>query len=397
MESDLNFDYFEFAPEPLIIADFDKKAVKFNQKIKILFDTKISIGVDLGEINFLNPNSENIFISPLFDTYFDFDFENREITYEKNKDFTATFLLSSKKIILDDKPYLYLSFKNISDMVSFKKIFEELYDSLSFKTIELDHVISEKEKAYKLLKQKDDEMLRQLFLAREVQEGIFPEINETIKGYEIASLSKAASIVSGDLLTILDSDEQYLDFVIADVTGHGVPSALITMMLKMSFQMRIEEVRDPGLIVEAVNNDMNKILSSATIFVTLMFARLEYSTGLVHIMDCGHTPPIIIRKDKTVERPDINGMMLGVIEEIDYGKATLQINPGDMIIFLTDGIIEAQDSNSVFYEDQFVEHLSKINEKPSSVVIDEALKAVYSFTDKEELNDDATIFCIKRL
>ena len=316
---------------------------------------------------------------------------------KKNRDFTATLLLSSRKILLDDKPYLYLSFKNISDIVSFKKIFEELYDSLSFKTIELDHVISQKEKAYKLLKQKDDEMLRQLFLAREVQEGIFPEINETIKGYEIASLSRAASIVSGDLFAILDSDEQYLDFVIADVTGHGVPSALITMMLKMSFQMRIEEERDPGLIVEAVNNDMNKILSSATIFVTLMFTRLEYSTGLIHIMDCGHTPPVIVRKDKTVERPDINGMMLGVIEEIDYGKATLQINPGDMIFFLTDGIIEAQNSNSVFYEDQFVDHLSRINEKPSSVVVDEAVNAVYSFTNKDELNDDATIFCIKRL
>jgi len=54
-------------------------------------------------------------------------------------------------------------------------------------------------------------------------------------------------------------------------------------------------------------------------------------------------------------------------------------------------------SNSVFYEDQFVDHLSRINEKPSSVVVDEAVNAVYSFTNKDELNDDATIFCIKRL
>ena len=174
-------DLFEYAPEPLVLVSSDRLVKKFNMKAKELFGEAINEGCEIASFPMYNPKKENIFSSKSFDQYFDAAFDNREVTYAKSANFTMTFLLSHRMT---------------SDVVSFKKIFEELYDSLSVKTIELDNTISEKVQAYKLLKEKDDEMLRQLTLAHEVQASIFPDINISVKGYTFSSAMKPASMES---------------------------------------------------------------------------------------------------------------------------------------------------------------------------------------------------------
>nr|HPO49576.1 PAS domain S-box protein [Spirochaetota bacterium] len=255
--------FFDNNPEASVIADLEGKIVLSNKKMRDLFGSFADENNFLEDMIILSPTSQNIFCRDAVKNYFEFEFENREVSHCRKDGFVFHFLLSVKKVELRNKLYLFLSFKNITDFVSYKNIFEELYDSLSQKTIELDSVISEKEKAYKLLKQKDDEMLRQLNLAKEVQKSIFPENSEVINGYSIYSRSKAASIVSGDFFYVWKSEEKFIDVIIADVTGHGVPSALITMMLKMSLQTRIVEFKKPELILEALKNDMHGVLSNA--------------------------------------------------------------------------------------------------------------------------------------
>jgi len=394
----VDFDYFYFnnCPEPLLILDLEGNVVKFNEKFRKIVDFEIKEGYSLKESNFKNPDNKYIFESPFFESYFEFEFENREIHFDRDDGFVLNFLCSYKRIQIEEKEYLYISFKNITDLVSFKKIFEELYDSLSAKTIELDNVIMEKEKAYKLLKQKDDEMLRQLYIAHEIQEGIFPDINKNINSYSIHSLAKPASIVSGDVLSVWDNEDEYLDIVIADVTGHGVPSAFITMMLKMSLQTRREEIKTPEAIVNAINNDMYPILAKATIFVTLLFARLYYESGRIEIIDCGHTPPVLIKNNGDIKTIEINGMMLGITEELDAGKLSFILDKGDIIFFMTDGIVEAQNQDGKFFEDIYFDILKNIKEEPVNEIINTIFKEIYKFTQTEELRDDTTILGIKR-
>lgn len=392
----MDFDYFDNCPEPLLIIDSAGKIFRLNDKFRKIIDFNINEGDSLKKCNFKDPDNHCIFVSPFFEKFFEFPFENREIRFDKDDGFVLNFLCSNKRIKIGDKEYYYISLKNITDLVSFKKIFEELYDSLSAKTIELDNVITEKENAYKLLKQKDDEMLRQLYLAHEIQEGIFPDIDKEIKSYSINSLAKAASIVSGDVLCVWDNEEEYLDFVIADVTGHGVPSAFITMMLKMSLQTRREEIKEPDLIIEAVKNDMHDILSNATIFVTLLFARLYYDTGRIEMIDCGHIPPLLIKNNGDIEKIDINGMMLGVTNELDAGKSYITLEKGDTIFFMTDGVIEAQNKNGDFFEDIYFDILKKIKDRSLSEIVSTIMKEVYIFTGSDELKDDTTIIGIRK-
>ena len=248
--------FFDNNPEASVIANLQGKIILSNDKMRSLFGELVEVDNDLESLNILNSQSKNIFSNDIINSYFDFDFENREVTHIRDDGFVFHFLLSVKRVSTPDDNYIFLSFKNVTDFVSYKNIFEELYDSLSQKTIELDNVINEKEKAYKLLKQKDDEMLRQLNLAKEVQKSIFPEQNEIFNKYSIYSKSKAASIVSGDFFYIWKSEDRFIDCIIADVTGHGVPSALITMMLKMSLQTRVVESNIPEEILTSLNNDM---------------------------------------------------------------------------------------------------------------------------------------------
>ncbi|HOV12989.1 MAG TPA: SpoIIE family protein phosphatase [Spirochaetota bacterium] len=388
--------FFDNNPEASVIADFQGKIILSNKKMKELFGNLATEGQYLDDVVILSSTSQNIFGKALINSYFEFEFENREVTHSRKDGFTFHFLLSVKKVIIHDVNYLFLSFKNVTDFVSYKNIFEELYDSLSQKTIELDNVISEKEKAYKLLKQKDDEMLRQLNLANEVQKSIFPEHNELFNKYSIYSKSKAASIVSGDFFYIWKSDDRFVDFIIADVTGHGVPSALITMMLKMSLQTRIVEYSKPELVLEALNSDMHGVLSNAMIFVTLQFSRIDTHTGEVHIINCGHTPPILLKKSGELKELDINGMMLGVVNDLDFGTLDIKMEDEDLLILITDGITEAQNPKGEFYGNYFYEKLKSISNESPEVIIDETFLGLYRFTQKDDFNDDVTMICVKK-
>ena len=391
-------DLFEYAPEPLVLVSSDRLVKKFNMKAKELFGEAINESCEIASFPMYNPKKENIFSSKSFDQYFDAAFDNREVTYAKSDNFTMTFLLSHRMTFFGGQECHYISFKNISDVVSFKKIFEELYDSLSVKTIELDNTISEKVQAYKLLKEKDDEMLRQLTLAHEVQASIFPDINISVKGYTFSSAMKPASIVTGDILATYDKDGKYMDFVIADVTGHGVPAALITMMLKMSFRTRVAEYDTPDAILTAINRDIHAVLAGATIFMTLMYVRLHYDTGIMELFDCGHPPPLILHQDRTIEVPDVNGMMLGVLETLDCGHCQYTMQDGDTVIFYTDGVIEAHTADEYynFYEDRFYDKLKTLTDDEMNNIPRVIFNDIYDFVDSQDLPDDVTMFCITK-
>ncbi len=388
--------FFDNNPEASVIADLEGKIVLSNKKMRDLFGSFADENNYLEDMIILSPTSQNIFCRSFVRNYFEFEFENREVSHCRKDGFVFHFLLSVKKVELRNKLYLFLSFKNITDFVSYKNIFEELYDSLSQKTIELDSVISEKEKAYKLLKQKDDEMLRQLNLAKEVQKSIFSENSEIINGYSIYSRSKAASIVSGDFFCVWKSEEKFIDVIIADVTGHGVPSALITMMLKMSLQTRIVEFKKPELILEALKNDMHGVLSNAMIFVTLLFAQIDTDNGKIRILNCGHTPPLYLKKNGELKELEIRGMMLGVVDELDYGFLDIELEVGDSLVLLTDGITEAQNPSGEFYEPFFYQRIKGLSSEKPEVIVDESFLGLYGFTKKEDFNDDVTMICIKR-
>lgn len=386
----------DMAPDCLVVMDLTGKVFKANKKAVSFFGNKIKEGLKLSELPFYNSVKENIFKEDYIKSYFEFNFENRELTYRGEEGYLFHFLLSSSKIVIHEKNYFFLSFKNITDFISYRNIFEELYNSLSTKTIELDNVLSEKERTYKLLKMKDDEMLRQLNLAKEVQRGLFPELNRTSKNYQISTKMLPASTISGDMIVFNERSENIIDIIMADVTGHGIPAALITMLLKMSLQAASSRFDDPIYILDLVNKDMHTVLSSSAIFATLLYTRINLATGEILSVNCGHPSPIILRADGRIEKDEIGGMLLGVVENLDFNIYNLKISKGDSLILITDGLTEASDEKDIFFEDKFIDFISKNPELNPDAVINESIARLHKHTGKPELQDDISIVCIKK-
>ncbi|HBD92960.1 MAG: hypothetical protein A2015_01690 [Spirochaetes bacterium GWF1_31_7] len=388
--------YFDFAPECLIIIDYDSKIYKSNKKAITFFGKIVDSGFQLSNLAFNNTVKENIFQTQYIHTYFEFGFENRELTYRSTEGYLFHFLLSSEKITIEEKNLLFLSFKNVTDFISYKNIFEELYNSLSTKTIELDTVLAEKEKTYKLLKMKDDEMLRQLNLAKEVQRGLFPELIRKYGSYSVATKIQPASTISGDMVVFNEKSNDILDIVIADVTGHGIPAALITMLLKMSLQVALTSFDDPIYILDQINKDMHTVLSNSAIFATILFARVTFSTGEIIVVNCGHPSPIIVRANGNVEVDEIGGMLLGVVENLDFNIYNMKLEKGDSFILITDGITEASNNQDVFFENKFLEILKNNVKSDPQILIDTVMKNIFLHTGKSELQDDISIVCLKK-
>lgn len=396
----MNMAYFEYAPECLAIVDEKAKIIHVNQKFRTFFGAVAFEGNLLSNIKFCNKNGENLFEGNKILAYLNYPCENREIQYATPEGYRFYFLLSCNTIKLDEEKYIYFSFKHVTDFVSYKNIFEELYNNLSSKTIELDNVLREKEAAYKMLKQKDTEMLHQLTLAQDIQRRLFPEINKTFSGYEIATKIQPATMISGDMVFFYEKDKNHIDIIVADVTGHGIPAALITMLLRMSLQTTMHTVNTPLSVLQQLNKDMYSILSNSTIFATILYCQIDTFTDNVKICNCGHPPPILIKGNRNgkVERKKSGGIMLGVEEELDYDFDEFHLEKDDILCFITDGVTEATNKEGDFFEETLYRSLQEIGQKkpkpPLNEVILHLLTKLNEHTKTSELQDDVTIVCV---
>ncbi len=395
-------DLFDNAPESLIIINRKTQIVKMNLSAKESF-TSMKEGDSLCEKQFLNKSKDCVFRNPFVESLYGADFENIEISFSGDDINNAkSFYLMTGKNINDNLDgvsthYLYLSLKNVTEILFFENIFEDQYDALIKATTKQDALIEEIRKAYALLKQKDEEMMKELNIARDVQKNIFSVKTGRLRNYLFYSKIVPAKVVSGDFFTIIDTEDRFVDFIIADVTGHGVPSALVTMMIKMSLETRVKEYNDPHDIMEHVNKDLYKLLSTAYIFLTLLYIRLETEIGLIKIYDFGHPPPIHVKKNKSVSVPKINGLMLGIKDELDYGYTEISIEPGESVYLITDGLTEARNANGEFFESRFFDMISKLSANEPETIVREIISSVKIFADKEYLDDDLTLVCLKRV
>lgn len=347
-------------------------------------------------ITITNAIGEYIFNKEKIKSFLEFEFENREIDFRSQTDHIYKLLLTFKKINYDDRELFYFSFKNVTDFSRYKTVFEELYDSLTMKTIELDTAISEKDEAYRLLKEKDDELLHQMNFAKDIQQEMFPEHKESFNNYNLMTKYLPANLVSGDIILVWSNDDIHLDTIIADVTGHGVPSAFITMVLKMSIENISKKENDPAKIITMLNEDIYSILSNAAIFVTLLYTRLNTETGEIQSINCGHPAPLIIKKDGRIEQSNANGIMLGVVEKIEFDVIYSKTEDDDTICLITDGITEASNYNGKFFEDIFYKLLSENTHLNSVELADKIINELHNFTEHRSAQDDISLVVIKK-
>jgi sigma-B regulation protein RsbU (phosphoserine phosphatase) len=184
---------------------------------------------------------------------------------------------------------------------------------------------------------------KELEIARRIQSSTLPQSVPTLAGLEIAARYVPMSAVAGDFYDFLCVDEKRIGILVADVTGHGVPAALIASMLKMAFAGQAAHAEDPARVLDGLNRSLcgkfeEHFVTAAYLFVDLEKKWLRYSAA-------GHPPLMLVSHGaEKVREIEENGLMLGLFPDAAYTSVEIPIGKGDRCLLYTDGVFEASNA-----------------------------------------------------
>ena len=241
---------------------------------------------------------------------------------------------------------------------------------------------------------------RELFVAREIQERLLPHAMPRVAGFEISGTSVPSQHVGGDYFDFLEMPSGRLGVAIADVSGKGIPAALLMANLQASLHGQALESGDAALIVCKINNLLARSTDS-NMFATFFYGILDRILGEFTYTNAGHNPPLLIRADGAVERLEPCGLILGFMMDQAYDQRTVKLEPGDILVLFTDGITEAvrpgaPAETKYFGEERLLQAILAGASGGATEVQKAVLTAVASHTGEAAQEDDITLVVIKR-
>ena len=239
---------------------------------------------------------------------------------------------------------------------------------------------------------------RELQVARQVQESLLPKQMPAWPGWDFARRWRPAREVSGDFYDMIEAGPGQLGLVIGDVTDKGMPASLFMVFTRTALRASLKHIDEPAVAMAATNRLICQD-SFDGLFATLFYARLSPASGAMTYVNAGHNPPLLYRAQQDeIQLLKRTGLPLGMEVSADYAERTLALEPGDFILFYTDGIIEAVDVD----QNEFgLERLQRVIYSLRGCSPDELLTgletAFYQFADPAQSFDDITLMAASRL
>jgi len=199
-----------------------------------------------------------------------------------------------------------------------------------------------------VLREAREQLARQLLdinneleMAREIQLSILPQEIPKIRGLGIAARYIPMSSVAGDFYDFIVVDDKHVGILVADVSGHGLPAALIASMLKVALAAQSQHAFDPGLVLAGLNQSLCGKFKHH--FVTAIYVFIDMEKKSIRYAGAGH-PPLLLWHSSTGSASGVlkNGLLLGLFPEETYSVAEVPVEPGDKAVLYTDGILEAR-------------------------------------------------------
>ena len=202
----------------------------------------------------------------------------------------------------------------------------------------------------------------QLETATRIQSLFWPSIPDIAAGGHIWAVSIPAIYVAGDLYDVIPLADGSLLAYVADVSGKGVPAALI--MAALSTKIRSEALRQSEVdrLLESVNKAFYRLTSEEGYFATIVMARFWPASGRMQIAAGGHFPPLWVCGGRPRELPPLKGVSLGMMPDADYEKKEILLSPGESILFFSDGVNEAEnENNELFGNARLADYIKRSN------------------------------------
>ena len=247
--------------------------------------------------------------------------------------------------------------------------------------------------AQQLEKQKLEEEMR---LAREIQERLQPEKLPEIEGLESACLALPSRHVAGDYFDGIKLGPKKILIAIADVTGKGVPAALLMSNLQACLHVLVPM----DVTLEGAVAQINKVITQNTgfdKFITYFHGIYDGDARTFEYVNAGHNPPTLVRANGDIELLDEGGLLLGVIKDAEYVRGSTPLEKGDVLALFTDGVTEAMSPEEEEYGEERLEALLKKTRKRSAQeILDVIREDIRDFTcNAPVLSDDLTMLIIK--
>ena len=239
-------------------------------------------------------------------------------------------------------------------------------------------------------------------LAAEVQRSLLPGSAPEIPGVELCGYCQPARQVGGD----------YYDFIpleggaivcIADVAGKGISAALLMSVVQASLRGQLlQGCRHESLaeVVTRLNRQICASISNAR-FVTCFCFELNYRKGTLRFVNAGHSPPLLVRKDKgtgvSVRKLDVGGPVLGLFPDATFAEEAVRLEPGDVLVSYTDGVSEAMNTQEEeFSDDRLCDVLKELHDASAENILKGILGRVAEWSKGAPQHDDLTLVAMKR-
>jgi serine phosphatase RsbU (regulator of sigma subunit)/pSer/pThr/pTyr-binding forkhead associated (FHA) protein len=243
-----------------------------------------------------------------------------------------------------------------------------------------------------------ERMAREMELAKEVQRGFLPSRFPTVPGYEFHACYEPASSVGGDYYGFVELPDQRLAITLGDVSGKGMPAALLMARLSSDIRFAALTERDPGSAVTSVNRSIGEAAMSDR-FVTLLYMVIDLKSHTLWVVNAGHMPPIIRRSGGAIEElgEDVAGLPLNVSPDPDcrFEAAVTKLGPGDLVVAYTDGVSEAASPSGELFGIARLRSIVSGSRSPQAAVT-EAVSAAHAFAAGGRQGDDITLLCFAR-
>jgi sigma-B regulation protein RsbU (phosphoserine phosphatase) len=237
----------------------------------------------------------------------------------------------------------------------------------------------------------------QLEVARQVQLELLPPSDPKLPGYDISAYNFPTEEVSGDYYDWVKISEDQIALVIADVSGKGVPAALLMAFLRASLRGATHIGYAPQISMEKVNYLLWESIERNQ-FVTAFYGTLDTENRTLSYANAGHNPPLLLDAKGNSRFIERGGLPLGMFRDTRYHQYYLTFEPGDVLVLYTDGVTEANNPlGEEFGRNRLATAVQQAANLPARELIASVQNEVLNWTDGKGASDDITFFVIKAM
>ncbi len=246
----------------------------------------------------------------------------------------------------------------------------------------------------------NEQLHRDLEAAARIQQELLPRALPTMSRLRFAWRYLPCDELGGDLLNVVPLGESEAAVYLADVSGHGVAAALVSVSVHRSLSVRHDEssliveskgLTAPGRVAQRLNA-LYPMESNGGRFFTLAYASIDEESLTMRTCAAGHPGPVIARRDESIRSLEPNGMPIGIEPEGDYPTVTTQLAPGDRVIFYSDGLMEAMTADHQIFGQEGIEAtVARMLDHTLDETLDALIEAAINWQGSDQFTDDLSI------